>query len=118
LKSSIKNIFSSTLILLMGVFLSLNCNIKREIKEAIDINVSHAPHPEKVNTANTCPSFAKAENKVNLASKTQKNLSRHTYKIEFDFQQTENFTHHIYSFAGKSIPASLPIYILHGQFLI
>lgn len=118
MKGSIRHIFTNAIIMLMAVFVCLPCSVKREIKQAFDIPVTHSEHSEQPNKAIVCLTFTKKENQKVSISYQKKVLPKHHYKFGFAFYQTDVSLHTIFPHAEIKIPASVPIYILHEQYRI
>lgn len=115
MKGSIRHIFTNAIIILMTVFVCLPCSVKREIKQALDIPVAHLDKPNKTIV---CFSFTKADTQKSSVSCHKKDTPKIDYNYSFTFFSFSILKHSASSFSEIRLVASVPIYILHEQYLI
>lgn len=116
MKKSISFIFTHAVIILVMAFVSLPCSVKREIKQALNIPVSHS---EKPNQAIVCATFIQEENRsISISGKKKDVEKQHLQASGFVFRETTALHHPAFPFPGINHPSPVPIYILHEQYLI
>lgn len=109
---------SRLLILMMGFWLCLNCAAKREIKIALDIPVSQGQQASKAYTGHVC--LVTVAQTKHSSEKAQQPAGRSRYLPESDiaFRSTRVSSCNTHPFAGTKLPAAIPVYLFHEQFLI
>ncbi len=116
MKKSISFIFTHAVIILVMAFVSLPCSVKREIKQALNIPVSHS---EKPNQTIVCTAFVQEENRGISVSSQKKELKKKQLRATgFAFLETSVLHQSVFAFPGINRPSPVPIYILHEQYLI
>lgn len=111
-------LLSRVLIMVMGLWLCLNCAAKREIKIALDIPVSQGQQASKVYSGHVC--LATVAQTKRSFEKAQHPAGRSRYCPEGDmsFSSAKVSSSNTHPFAGIKLPAAIPVYIFHEQFLI
>jgi hypothetical protein len=118
MKGGIRHIFTKTIIILMTIFVSLPCTVKREVKQALNIPLSSLEHSQKPNKAIVCQNFTKDKNQNLSVSYHKKNILKSHDSNPFALQQIQQLKHDSFLFSKTKINAPVPIYILHEQYLI
>lgn len=118
MKFIIRPFFKNTIIILMTFLVSLPCVVKKDFKQALNISVSDLEQAEKPNKSIVCTSFSKTESHNKSVSFQKKEVQ----KFDYDFggvQNSSEVSHfNFHPFADIQITSSVPIYILHQQYLI
>lgn len=109
---------TKAIIILMTVFVWMPCTVKSEIKQAFDIPYSAVENSSKPNKTAVCQSYTNEENRRLSVSSFQKNLQRLQEFSVVALQPNATLQHNYVTVSGKDIFLSVPIYILHEQYLI
>ena len=115
---SIRPIFTKVIILLMTFLVGLPCAVKKDFKEVLNISVSDLGQTEKPNKSIVCPGFSKTENNNNSVSFKKKEVQKFDCNFGIIHYSSEIYHFNFHPFADLQIAASVPIYILHEQYLI
>lgn len=118
MKISIRPFFTKVIVILMTFMVGLPCAVKKDFKEVLNIPVSDLGQAEKPNKSVVCSSFSKTESNNNSVSCKKKEVQKFNYKSG-SIQYSSEISYFIFSpFADVEFTASIPIYILHEQYLI
>ena len=118
MKTSNRAIFTQVIVILMIFLMGLPCAVKKDFKEVLNIAVSDLKQNEKPNKSIVCPSFSKTENNNNSISFQKREVQKFDYNFG-GIQHSCEVSHvNFHPFADLQIAASVPIYILHEQYLI
>lgn len=118
MKNNARHILTKTIIIMMAVFICLPCSLKREIKQALHIPVAQLKHAEKSDKTVVCQTLAQEENRKHSHSIQKKDIQKYGAGLGQDVYSTFAIPHISIPFTGIDIPISIPIYILHEQYLI
>ncbi len=118
MKGGIRSVFSNALILLMTVFLCLPCSAKKEIKQAFNIPVEHLGHPEKPDKAAVCQHFTRQETRKTSVSFQKKTAENHSFRFSITDYPPCTLQHKVSLLKDIKAPPSVPLFILHEQYLI
>jgi uncharacterized protein YcfL len=118
MKLCIRPIFSKTIIILMMFFLCLPCSAKNEIKQSLNASAANIENTTKSNKLVVCQSFTKKATQKISVSFYKKNIQVHQNNYFFDFQQPLDAGLNATPFIENVVVASVPIYLLHEQYLI
>ncbi|QHC86192.1 hypothetical protein AS589_16045 [Empedobacter brevis] len=118
MKISIRPFFTKVIVILMTFMVGLPCAVKKDFKEVLNIPVSDLGQAEKPNKSVVCSSFSKTESNNNSVSYKKKEIQKFDYKFG-RIQYSSEVLYFIFSpFEDVEFTASIPIYILHEQYLI
>ena len=111
-------IFTKVIIILMTFLVGLPCDLKKDFTEVLNISVSDLGQTEKPNKSIDCPSSSKTESNNNSVSFQKKEVQKFDYNFGRISYLSEVDHLNFHAFADLQIAASVPIYILHEQYLI
>lgn len=116
MKFQLGHISHKALLFLVAFLVSVPCSVKREIKQAFNVPVSNVEHSEKPNKTVVCQVTVKETVQTASADRLKKDLKKQHFGV---------FTTAVSTDKRKSTPvaqrtrhSSVPIYILHEQYLI
>lgn len=118
MKISIRPFFTKVIAILMTFLVGLPCAVKKDFKEVLNIAVSDLKQNEKPNKSIVCPSFSKTESNNHSISFQKKEIQKFDYNFGGIQYSSEVSYFNFPPFADIQITASVPIYILHEQYLI
>lgn len=118
MKFSNRPFFTQVIVILMTFLVGLPCAVKQDFKEVLNIAVSDLTQNEKPNKSIVCPSFSKTENKNHSVSFQKKEVQKFDYNFGGIQHSSDVSYFNFHPFADIQIATSVPIYILHEQYLI
>ncbi len=118
MKGNAQHTFIKTIVILMMFFVCLPCTAKREIKQIFGIPLSGLQQSEKPNQAAACFVFNQKLNSKTTVVSQQKRAK--TSKLFSAFLVSENvaFIQNVFGISVAKNKATIPIYLLHEQYLI
>lgn len=114
---SIRFIFTKVIVILMTFLLGLPCAVKKDFKQVLNIAILDLEQNEKPNRAIVCEFFSKKGN-YSIPVSFQKGIQKFNYHFGAVKYSSEASHFNSHPFADLQIVASVPIYILHEQYLI
>jgi hypothetical protein len=113
-----RHIFSKSILVLMMLLLCLPCSVKQEVKLALDIPISNLDSSAKPNQLVTCQNLTQDVSQTYSIPFQKKEIQSLDYTSFIDFQlSTVSYRYEAYT-SKNDIPSTVPIYILHEQYLI
>lgn len=118
MKISMKSIFKKVIVILVTFLVGLPCAVKKDFKTGLNLSLSDLEPTEKPNKSVVCPNFLKTESKNNSVSFQKKELQKFDSNFGILPQLPEFSPINLLTFADIQVSATVPIYILHEQYLI
>jgi len=118
MKRMVRYIFTKAIIILMTFFVCLPCSAKKEFKQILEIPFSDLEASEKPNKNSICQTFTKSEKTKLSTSNQKKSLQKWNYNCDLTVILHKTLNLHFNPFLNFQIASSVPIYILHEQYLI
>lgn len=118
MKRVVRHIFTKAIIILMTFFVCLPCSAKKEFKQILEIPFSGLESSEKPNKNSICQNFTKSEKTKLSTSKQEKVLQKWNYNCDLNVILHKTLSLNFSPFLNIQIASSVPIYILHEQYLI
>lgn len=102
----------------MTFLVGLPCVAKKELKQVLNISVTDLEPKEKPNKSSICQEFSAKKGYSDFISSRKKEIKKFNYNFG-SVQNPPEVSHSKFSpFEDIHIAASVPIYILHEQYLI
>lgn len=100
----------------MVLFVVLPCSLKRELKQSVLL--SDVQHTVKPNSNITCQSFTKEKSRENNDLNQKKQLVKYSCNFNLVLYSAFKLPQIRFPFSEVKFAATVPIYLLHEQYLI
>lgn len=116
MKKNNNSIFTNAIIFLMALFVVLPCSLKQQLKQRVLI--SDVQHTVKPNANRTCQSFTKEKSRKNYDLNQKKELVKYSYNFNLPLFAVYKLPQNRFPFSEVKFAPTVPIYLLHEQYLI